>query len=112
VLREEGIDVPPGVEIQVIESETPESSEEETSFWLPPSPDDEELGEDDLGQPPDVFNGGGGIPSRRTKPQKVSRLMLPTRPTAGHLIEDDLSLPSGVSNAGGHPTRRTKPQKV
>jgi hypothetical protein len=70
VLREEGIDVPPGAAVRVIESGSAEATEEEACFWLPPSPADEDFIEDDLGLAPDVFNAGG--PSRRSRPQKVA----------------------------------------
>jgi hypothetical protein len=49
VLSEEGIDVPSGVAVRVVESCVAEAPEEETCFWLPPSPADAELVEDDLG---------------------------------------------------------------
>ena len=39
VLREEGIDVPAGAAVRVIEGESAGAGEEETCFWLPPSPD-------------------------------------------------------------------------
>jgi hypothetical protein len=109
VLREEGIDVPPGVALRVIESGSAEASEEETCFWLPPSPADEDFMEDDLGRVPDVFN--GGTPSRRTRTHRSSGLVLPARPAAGDLIEDDLGLAPGVFN-GGTPSRRTRTHKV
>jgi hypothetical protein len=71
VLREEGIDVPPGAAVRVIEGERADTSEEEACFWLPPTPPGRNLTEDDLGLPPDAFD--GGTPCRRTRPTKVSR---------------------------------------
>jgi hypothetical protein len=74
VLREEGIDVPPGTAVRVIEGESADAGEEEVCFWLPPGPDGEDVVEDDLGLPPDVFDGGPHpichfpIPTKLTRP--------------------------------------------
>lgn len=92
VLREEGIDVPPGAGVRVIEGEGADASEEEICFWLPPWPADEDLVEDELGLPPDAFD-GGTRPTFRTKPTKGPGLVPAAGPAAGDLVGDDLGLP-------------------
>jgi hypothetical protein len=103
VLREEGIDVPAGAAVRVIEGDSAEAGEEEACFWLPPGPAEEDLIEDDLGLPPGVFDGGTHGPTRYTKPTKVNGSASPARPAAGDLIEDDLGLPPGVFGGGTNP---------
>ena len=101
VLREEGIDVPAGAAVRVIEGDRADAWEEEVCFWLPPSPAGEDLVEDDLGLPPDVRN--GGTPTRRTKPTKGPGLVPAAGPAAGEFVGDDLGLPLGVFNGGTSP---------
>jgi hypothetical protein len=110
VLREEGIDVPAGVAVRVIESENAEAGEDETCFWLPPRPHDDDLVEDDLGLAPGVFDGGVAFPTRATKPTKTAAVA--ARHATGSLTEHDLGLPPGAFNGGTFPTRRTKPTTV
>jgi hypothetical protein len=113
VLREEGIDVPAGAAIRVIEGASADAGEAETCFWLPPVPADQDLIEDDLGLPPGAFDGGPGIPTKFSKPAKASGSAPPTRPAAGDLIEDDLGLPPDVfDGVTGFPTRFPKPTKI
>jgi hypothetical protein len=102
VLREEGIEVPAGAAVRVIEGESADAGGEETCCWLPPSPDGEDLAEDDVGLPPDAFD-GGPVPTRRTRPTKVSGLVLPDRPAVDDLVEDDIGLPPDVFNGGTSP---------
>jgi hypothetical protein len=104
VLREEGIDVPPGAAVRVIEGAGADAGEDEVCFWLPPGPADEDLVEDDLGLPPDVSGGGG--PTRRTKPAKGPGL----GPAAGPAA-DDLGPPDAFNGGAGIPSRRTKPAR-
>jgi hypothetical protein len=106
VLREEGIDVPEGAAVRVIEGDSADAWEEETCFRLPPAPADASLVEDDLNLPPDAFGGGPGIPTRRTKPATASGLVLPARPAAGDLVEDDLGLPPDAFDGGSRPFTR------
>jgi hypothetical protein len=97
VLCEAGIEIPPGVTVRVVQGDTAEATEEETCFWLPPNPADEELVEDDLGLPPGAYMGGTPcVRSGRTRPANESRLSLPARPAADDLVEDDLGLPPGA----------------
>jgi hypothetical protein len=111
VLGEAGIEVPPGVAVRVVESSLAEAAEDDPCFWLPPSPADADLIEDDLGLPPEAHN---GIHCRhgRTKPlpsERVAELRLPAHPAAEDLIEDDLGLPPGVHNITHCSGHRTKP---
>jgi hypothetical protein len=99
VLNEEGIDVPPGVSVQVVEGSVPEVTEEQTCFWLPPQPDHEDLITDALSLPPDVYMGTVCHYTNltvKTKPAIESRLVLPAQPPAADLVEDALSLPPDV----------------
>jgi hypothetical protein len=66
VLLEEGMDMPPGVAVRVLEGDS-SSTAEETCLWLPPNPVAGDLVEDDLGLPPTVFNGTTTRFSRLTK---------------------------------------------
>jgi hypothetical protein len=54
VLCEEGIDVSPDMPVRVVEDEFAPQVDEGPCFWLPPSPDTEDLIADDLGLPPDA----------------------------------------------------------
>lgn len=97
VLREEGIDVPPDVAVQVIEGDTADAAEEEPCFWQPPSPTDDDLTADDLGLPSGPVN--ISYPTHgRTRPGKAARLSLPARPASDDVAADDLGLPPGAFN--------------
>jgi hypothetical protein len=110
VLREEGIDVPAGVAVRVIEGESADAAEEETCFWLPPRPDGADLVEDYVGLPPDAFD-GGTRPTRYTRPTKGPGLVPAARPAADDLVGDDLGLPPGVFD-GTTRCHFTKPPRL
>jgi hypothetical protein len=111
VLCEEGIEVPAGVAVRVVEGDVAESAEDEPCFWLPPSPAADDDVADDLGLPPE---GSKAIvrTGNRTKPAPVARLPLPNRPAADDLTADDLGLPPDTCDISFPTHGRTKPAPV
>jgi hypothetical protein len=107
VLREEGIDVPEGIAVRVVENDAGEAEGEEAYLRLPARPAADELVEDDLSLPQEAFSGPGHLKpttclslpcgncghTHRSRPGKVTTLQLPAKPAADALVEDDLSLP-------------------
>jgi hypothetical protein len=65
VLREAGVEMPPGATVEVIEGEFSEVAGQPNCFWLPPSPDAGDLVEDDLNLP-------SGTPIRAGGPSRFS----------------------------------------
>jgi hypothetical protein len=105
VLREEGIAVPAGVAVRVVENGVAAAPEEGPCFWLPPSPADEDLIEDSLApREPTMGHPCSGHCSGycpRTKPlpsEQPAELRLPARPAEEELVEDELGLPPGAHN--------------
>jgi hypothetical protein len=67
VLIEEGMDLPPGVAVKVIEGNNPDTTDEHC-FRLPPRPAASDLVHDNLGLPPVIFNGTTSRFSHFTRP--------------------------------------------
>jgi hypothetical protein len=89
VLRQEGIDVPEGVEVRVLEEEAPRDTGEAAYLRLPGRPAAADLIEDDLTLP------HGSTSARRTHHScycvcGAPCLRLPPRPTPEDLTEEDL----------------------